>query len=268
MPAATNTTAARKQVLDRLDTCGAGRIRNPRTDRCVRRDRPLGRALVAAAQALRAGAEMPACAKAGEAYDHAEQGCTSDRYRAPALRDLLTRYEWARAANNSGTTGLDDSRALARLIASQALAKATAANNRRSHAADLTEAGAMVERLATYGGGLRSQANSNEQTILRLQAALELARRERELCRRDLEGARQKAAQIERALVAANADRAPASRRSLRRGNSLNRLGEADERLGIAMEKLQREAALYFGNAGTGGARGKTGAARRKAAAR
>ncbi len=193
--------SSRKQVLDRLDTCGPGKIRNPRTDRCVRRDQPLGRALHAAAEALRAGTRLPACAPAGQAYDPAAKGCTSDRYRAPALRDLMTRYAWAAAANNSGRTSAKNSAALSRLIASQALAKAAAANNRRSHAANLGEAGAIIEGLAAYSGGLRERADSNAQNLLDVRKALDAALIELEACRRNLEAERSKTLDIVSALV-------------------------------------------------------------------
>ena len=208
----TNNSAARKQVLDRLDTCGPGQIRNPRTDRCVRRDKPLGRALHAAAQALRAGApKMPACPKGGEAYDPAARACTADRYRAPALRELLTRYAWAEAANRGGAGNSGaNSAAVARLITSQALAKAAAANDRRHNAANrarkeasLREAGGMFNQLAAYSEGLRSQGDSNAQTILRLQAALGEAARELDRTRRDLDSSRQKVKMLERALASA-----------------------------------------------------------------
>lgn len=129
---------ARKEVLDGLYTCGAGQIRNPRSRRCVRADGRLGRALHAAAQALRTNGAAKPCPKG--VYDAATGKCTRDKARAAALRDLQARYRLA-----SGYNG--ESAATAKLVAGQAFGKAVAADAVATLQAQLARARAEIDDL-------------------------------------------------------------------------------------------------------------------------
>lgn len=188
------SSGAKKEVLDRLYTCGAGRIRNPRTDRCVKASGPLGRALNAAAVSLRAGESLKRCNKG--AYDPGAQECTTDKHRVSALRELTARYQLARGSNGN-------SRAMSKLITSQAISKALAANAR----SERNEVASMFERLAAYSTDLEAGRVRNVQALragleevqvraMDLQRRLAAAERERNQYRRDLNAARAQLLQV------------------------------------------------------------------------
>ena len=188
-------SGAKKEVLDRLYTCGRGRIRNPRTDRCVQAKGPLGQALHATALALRAGQSLKQCNKG--VYDPAAGECTTDRNRASALRELVARHQLARGSNGNA-------RAMAKLITSQAIGKALAANAR----AERNEVASMFERLAAYSTDLEQGRMRNVRALrtgleevqaraLNLQRRLTNAERQRDQYRRELNAARAQLGQLQ-----------------------------------------------------------------------
>lgn len=166
-----------QRILDQLYTCGTGKIRNPRTDRCVQASGPLGRALNAAAVALRAGESPKRCSRGF--FDPAAQKCTTNKARIAALRELTARYQLGRGSNGN-------SRAMSKLITSQAISKALAANAR----AERNEAGSMFERLAGYSTDLRAQLQEAQALALNMQRRLTDAERQRNQYRRELNAAR------------------------------------------------------------------------------
>lgn len=80
-------------------TCGSGKIRNPRTARCVSAALPLGAAIDAAVQAALAGRVPPRPCGSAQAYDFATRGCVGDRARVQALTEVKKRGGLASAAN-------------------------------------------------------------------------------------------------------------------------------------------------------------------------
>lgn len=71
--------------MEDVYSCKQGFVRNPRTDRCVRADLPLGAAIDAAAKAARSGLRAPPCPSARHAYNFATKTCVADG-RAGAIR--------------------------------------------------------------------------------------------------------------------------------------------------------------------------------------
>lgn len=168
-------SSERSKVLDRLYTCGSGKIRNPRTDRCVRVSKPLGAALHAAAQTLRTKGTLPACNKG--VYDASAQQCTSDKSRAGALRELASRYRLAAGSNGNAAS-------TAKFITSQAFAKAVAANARRGDA-----------QLAEYLEEMQAM-------MLDMQRRLTNAESQRNRYRKDLDSARAQLRQLQSVMLA------------------------------------------------------------------
>lgn len=175
--------------------CGAGKIANPRTSRCVSTSLPLGAAIKAAAEALMAG-QTPPRACPGGAYDFATGECVTDRPRVQALRDLVERWAVAEAANRN-------SAAVAKLMTASALASAAGANNRA--------AAARANRNAT---NLRNQAMYTHVRLAEAERQKAQAVRDRDACRQDLALARQELAAAQgmlRQLDAALSARYPAN---------------------------------------------------------
>lgn len=130
--------------------CGAGKVRNPRTARCVRKRRPLGAAIHAAAQQLMQGAAVPACG-ARAAWDFAARECVADAPRVGALRALYGKWGLAAAANASGRN----------------------ARNREARAAELEARAQELEaRVLSYNQRLAN----GDQRLTRCQADLARAR--------------------------------------------------------------------------------------------
>jgi len=89
--------SAKRQILDRLATCGQGKVRNPESSRCVRTDRPLGKAIVALAAALESGAAVPNCNRG--VHNPATGRCDASKPVVAALTTLTSLWRMASKAN-------------------------------------------------------------------------------------------------------------------------------------------------------------------------
>lgn len=104
-------------MFEDVFTCGNGLVRNPSSARCVRTSRSLGRAIKAAAEALRRG-EVPSPCTAG-AYNFSRKECVSQAAIAKALAKM-----------HRESSGADkNTRLISKLLASQALSRSAYASN-------------------------------------------------------------------------------------------------------------------------------------------
>lgn len=199
-------------VLARLASCGPGQVRNPRTDRCLKASGPTGRALAAAAEAMRSGGHLPACRRG--VHDHASGRCTTERYRAEALRVLWARYGTAVAANRRGrgrTTTVENTASIARAMTSAALLRAVkndSAARERAAAGDLAEAGRSFDALASYVDTLRENGASKNAEALWLGERLAAAEARRDAAEAGLRACRQTLDLAQRELLRAANGRA------------------------------------------------------------
>ena len=163
--------------------CGAGRVRNPRTARCVKKRRALGAAIHAAAQQLAQGdGRVPPCGPK-TAWDFATRGCVADAARVRALRALYDRWALADAANASTRNRANRD------------ARAARAADLQARAADLqARAEARAAELEARAADLEARVLGYDQRLAN--GDQRLAR-----CQADLTRARQKVRMIEAALL-------------------------------------------------------------------
>lgn len=81
--------------------CRKGYVKNLKTARCVRADRPLGQAINAAASALQAGRTPPVPCPGSTEYDYFQGSCVDDAAIVAALRELKRRWMIERGAANA-----------------------------------------------------------------------------------------------------------------------------------------------------------------------
>ena len=140
--------------------CPPNHVVNPRTGRCVREDRPLGRAVAAATKAARQGLLPPACPKQQQEYDFAVRKCVSEpKSRVLALRAIRRRAEPAIVANASLT---------AKNLTSRIFAKVKNRNAKNMHAEASDIMGGAMARISQ----LKAELDACRAREAQLQAAL------------------------------------------------------------------------------------------------
>jgi len=164
-------------------------------------------------------------------YDPAAGGCTAAKPQAGALTSLITHYGWATLANSSRE---ENTRALSKLITSQALAKAAANNDRRQKKTPATpsreENTRVLSKLITSQALVKAAANNDRRRnrnrqnqvfaaaearqneasrqLLELHGALAAVAQERDEYRRQLDATQAKVRLLEQAVLSNTGTRA------------------------------------------------------------